>query len=98
MEQRNTEPRTRRVQLVKKPYMQFSKKVVIAVTVSVTAIALLAIGFCWNALDTVSLVDVVKSYVGFATIVFASYSGNSIAEKIVLHQNHVVQETENNVG
>ena len=85
MEQRNTEPRKRRPQIVKKPYMQFSKKVVVAVTVSVTAIALLAIGFCWNATDTVSLVDVVKSYVGYATIVFASYSGNSIAEKIVLH-------------
>ena len=78
-----------------KPYMQFSKKVVVAVTVSVTAIALLAIGFCWNAMDTVSLVDVVKSYVGYATIVFASYSGNSIAEKIVLHQNN---NNENNVG
>ena len=76
--------------------MQFSKKVVVAVTVSVTAIALLAIGFCWNALDTVSLVEVVKSYVGFATIVFASYSGNSIAEKIVLHQ--ATRNNENNVG
>ena len=95
MEAGNKEQRRRRVQIVKKPYMQFSKKIVIAVTVSVTAIALIAIGFCWNALDTVSLVDVVKAYVGYATIVFASYSGNSIAEKIVLHQHH---NEENNVG
>lgn len=78
----------------KRPYLQFSKKVVIAVTAAVTAISLLAIGFCWNASDTVSLVDVVKSYVGYATIVFASYSGNSIAEKIVLHQTKTENESE----
>ena len=97
MEAGNIEQRRRRAKTgMKKPYMQFSKKVVIAVTVSVTAIALLAIGFCWNAADTVSLVDVVRSYVGYATIVFASYSGNSIAEKIVLHQ--AARNNENNVG
>ena len=78
--------RRRRPQKSKRPYMQFSKKVVVAVTAAVTAIALLGIGFCWNAGDTVSLVEVVKSYVGYATIAFAAYSGNSAVEKWLVHQ------------
>ena len=78
--------RRRRPQKPKRPYMQFSKKVVVAVTAAVTAISVLAIGFCWNAGDTASLVEVVKSYVGYATIAFAAYSGNSAVEKWLIHQ------------
>ena len=62
-------------------YMQFSKKVVVAVTAAVTAISVLGIVFCWLNADTAALVNTVKAYIGYATIVFAAYSGNSAVEK-----------------
>ena len=65
----------------RKPYIQFSKKVVVAVTIAVTAISALAICFCWLNADSEALVNTVKAYINYATIVFAAYSGNSAVEK-----------------
>ena len=64
-----------------KPYVQFSKRVVVAVTASVTAICLAALILCAVAGDTPSVVLVVKAYIGYAIVVFAAYSGNSAIEK-----------------
>jgi hypothetical protein len=64
-----------------KPYVQFSKRIVVAVTASVTAICLAAMILCTMAGDTVSVVLVVKAYISYAIVVFAAYSGNSAVEK-----------------
>lgn len=66
---------------IKRAYVQFSKRIVTAVTIAVTIIAACAIGLCWQGGDMVSLVEVVKAYIGYATLVFAAYSGNSAVEK-----------------
>ena len=64
-----------------KPYVQFSKRIVVAVTASVTVI-------CFTALLLAALIGcaeevvmIVKAYISYATVVFAAYSGNSAVEK-----------------
>ena len=66
---------------MKKPYVQFSKRIVVAVTASVTAICLAALILCAMADDAPSVVLVVKAYISYAIVVFAAYSGNSAVEK-----------------
>jgi hypothetical protein len=66
---------------MKKPYVQFSKRIVVAVTASVTAICLAALLLCAIAGDAPSVVLVVKAYISYAIVVFAAYSGNSAVEK-----------------
>lgn len=67
----------------KRPYMQFSKKIVVAVIVCVTLLSLIAIVLCWHGNDLVSLTNVVRTYIQFSMVVFASYSCNSVAEKLI---------------
>ena len=64
-----------------KKYVQFSKKIVVAVTASVTAICAAALVLCYLAGDTGSVVGVTNAYIGYATVAFVAYSGNSAAEK-----------------
>ena len=64
-----------------KAYVQFSKRIVLLVTIAVTAISLLAMVLCFFRSDTEALVSTVRTYINYATIVFAAYSGNSVFEK-----------------
>ena len=64
-----------------KKYTQFSKKIVVAVTAAVTVICASALVLCYMAGDTDSVVGVTNAYIGYATIAFAAYSGNSAVEK-----------------
>ena len=64
-----------------KAYVQFSKRIVLLVTVAVTVISLLAMVLCFFRSDTDALVSTVRTYINYATIVFAAYSGNSVFEK-----------------
>jgi hypothetical protein len=51
------------------------------VTIAVTVISLLAMVLCFFRSDTEALVSTVRTYINYATIVFAAYSGNSVFEK-----------------
>ena len=64
-----------------KAYVQFSKRIVLLVTIAVTAISLLAMVLCFFRSDTEALISTVRTYINYATIVFAAYSGNSVFEK-----------------
>ena len=64
-----------------KRYTQFSKKIVVAVTAAVTVICAAALVLCYMAGDTDSVVGVTNAYIGYATIAFTAYSGNSAVEK-----------------
>ena len=64
-----------------KAYVQFSKRIVLLVTIAVTVISLLAMVLCFFRSDTEALVSTVRTYINYATIVFAAYSGNSVFEK-----------------
>ena len=77
-----TPPEGRRGQMTKqKAYVQFSKRIVLLVTIAVTVISLLAVVLCFFRSDTEALVSTVRTYINYATIVFAAYSGNSVFEK-----------------
>ena len=65
----------------KKPYVQFSKRIVVAVTASVTALCLVALLLCFLSGGAEEVVLVVKAYISYAIVVFAAYSGNSAVEK-----------------
>ena len=62
-----------------KAYVQFSKRIVLLVTIAV--ISLLAVVLCFFRSDTDALISTVRTYINYATIVFAAYSGNSVFEK-----------------
>lgn len=64
------------------------------VTIAVTAISLLAMVLCFFRSDTEALVSTVRTYINYATIVFAAYSGNSVFEKW-LTQGKSVEAAEN---
>ena len=57
-----------------KAYVQFSKQIVLLVTIAVTAISLLAVVLCFFRSDTDALISTVRTYINYATIVFAAYS------------------------
>ena len=77
-----------------KAYVQFSKRIVLLVTIAETAISLLAMVLCFFRSDTEALVSTVRTYINYATIVFAAYSGNSVFEKW-LTQGKSVEAAEN---
>lgn len=58
------------------------------------AISLLAVVLCFFRSDTEALVSTVRTYINYATIVFAAYSGNSVFEKW-LTQGKSVEAAEN---
>lgn len=64
-----------------KKYTQFSKKIVVAVTLAVTIICAAALVLCYFSGDTAGVVEAANAYIGYATIAFVAYSGNSAAEK-----------------
>lgn len=64
-----------------KKYTQFSKKIVVAVTAAVTIICAAALVLCYLSGDTAGVVEAANAYIGYATIAFAAYSGNSAVEK-----------------
>ena len=64
-----------------KAYVQFSKRIVLLVTIAVTVISLLAMVLCFFRSATEALVTTVRTYINYATSVFAAYSGNSVFEK-----------------
>ncbi len=68
----------------KKWYLQFSKWIIIAITIAVTGICVDGINKCAAAGDTGGVVDIVEKYINYATIAFVAYSGNSAAEKWLL--------------
>ena len=66
---------------MKKPYVQFSKRIVVAVTASVTGMCVAALLLCALVGSAGEVVLVVKAYISYAIVVFAAYSGNSAVEK-----------------
>lgn len=66
---------------MKKRYVQFSKRIVVAITAAVTALCVLSVCLCFATGQMVEAVEVIKAYIGYATVVFVAYSGNSAAEK-----------------
>ena len=46
-----------------------------------SVISLLAVVLCFFRSDTEALISTVRTYINYATIVFAAYSGNSVFEK-----------------
>lgn len=65
----------------KKEYVQFSKRMVLFVCISVTCLSLLAMGMCFFREAMEEIAEILQGYTGFATICFAAYSGNSMVEK-----------------
>ena len=64
-----------------KKYTQFSKKIVVAVTAAVTIICAAALVLCYLSGDTAGVVEAANAYIGYATVAFTAYSGNSAVEK-----------------
>lgn len=90
-----------------KEKIQFSKKVVVAVTAAVTSIAFASILLMWFNGNVEFMADVIKNYISYAMVVFAAYSGNSMVEKWLLHRGptfnmdnseSVKQDSDNNQG
>lgn len=66
---------------MKKAYVQFSKRMVVLVTVAVTVIvAVSVLGMIYDSAYT-ELPKVLDHYLGYASVVFVAYSGNSALEK-----------------
>ena len=66
---------------MKKPYVQFSKRIVVAVTASVTGMCIAGVLLCFLIGGAEEVVLVVKAYISYAIVVFSAYSGNSAVEK-----------------
>ena len=87
---------------MKKQYVQFSKKCVVAVLVSVDIIVVIALFGMISSGDFSEVGEVIKAFLSFAGIVFACYSGNSLGEKIAAKMttktlNETVEEINGNV-
>ena len=72
-----------------KAYVQFSKRMVILVMVSVTAI--IAVSVCGMIFDNAyeQLPEILRHYLGFASVVFVAYSGNSAIEKWLVNRSKI---------
>lgn len=66
--------------------MQFSKRMVVFASIAVTVLSLIGMGLCFGAGDTETLGKIVQYYIGYATICFAAYSGNSAVEKWLIRR------------
>ncbi len=68
-----------------KAYVQFSKRMVVLVMVSVTVIVAVAVlGMIYDSAYD-QLPEVMEHYLRFAGVVFVAYSGNSAIEKWLLN-------------
>ena len=65
----------------KERYVQFSKRMVLFVNVAVTVLTAAGMGLCTMRGYMEGVVSVLSSYISFATVCFAAYSGNSMVEK-----------------
>lgn len=65
----------------KKQYVQFSKKMVMAVVFSEIALCIATVALACCGFDMTIGVDVIRANIPFAVVVFAAYSGNSAVEK-----------------
>ena len=83
---------------MKKPYVQFSKRIVVAVTIAVTGISVMSCVLCWSSGEPSYLVDIVKAYIQYAMVVFAAYSGNSAVEKWLVKRAGNEEESDSDVG
>lgn len=70
----------------KKAFIQFSKRIITAVTAAVTILCAAAIVLCWLGGSMDNVVAVVQAYIGYATVAFVAYSGNSAMEKWILNR------------
>ncbi len=77
---------------MKKPYVQFSKRIVVAVTASVTVMCIAGILLCALIGSAEEVVLVVKAYISYAIVVFAAYSGNSAVEKWLVRKYKDMEE------
>ena len=71
---------------MKKPYVQFSKRVVVAVCIAVTALTICGLCLCYSAGEMDQATEIIKVYIQYAMVVFAAYSGNSAVEKWLVHR------------
>lgn len=72
--------------MAKKPYVQFSKKMVVFVCAAVTAICVAGVALCGFYLNSSDgVVSIISSYIGYAMVCFAAYSGNSAVEKWLVY-------------
>lgn len=71
--------------MTKKQYVQFSKRIVVAVIASDFALCAVAILLVCIGYDMSVAAEVIKTYTQFATVVFVAYSGNSAIEKWLIH-------------
>ena len=71
-----------------KPYVQFSKKMVVLVIASALVLSVVGIILCAivGAPEDAGVVAIIKTYIGFAIIVFTAYSGNSAIEKWLINK------------
>lgn len=67
-------------------YVQFSKRMVVFVSIAVTALSLIGMGLCFQNGDTETLGRIAQYFIGYATICFAAYSGNSAVEKWLIRR------------
>lgn len=72
---------------MKKPYVQFSKKIVIGVTIAVSAIVFIGVVLAYFAEQIEQMTAVIKIYVQYDMVVFVAYSGNSMLQKWLLKNN-----------
>lgn len=71
---------------MKKAYVQFSKQMVVFVSVCVTVLSLLGIVLCAVYEQVEHVAEILRAYIGYATICFVAYSGNSMAEKYLMRK------------
>ena len=69
-------------------YVQFSKRMVLLVVSAVTCLTGAAMILCYLSAHFPEIVKLVDAYIGFATICFAAYSGNSAVEKYLVRRYH----------
>lgn len=67
----------------KRKYIQFSKIITLIFTLVFAMMCFVGMYLCYMTNDTQDLVNVVRAFGTFATVGFASYSVNSLGEKIV---------------
>jgi len=67
-------------------YVQFSKVIVVAVTVAVTVICGIGMWLCYTLDSTEGIVELGKAYISYAIVAFAAYSGNSAVEKWLIRR------------
>ena len=68
----------------RKQYVQFSKKMVMAVVLAEIALCVATVVLSCCGFDMAIGVDVIRANTPFAVVAFAAYSGNSAVEKWAL--------------